>query len=594
MSYPNTLEQAVAVGAADKAAASCSPVIGERDGVDWLARLTAVHPMVWVSLFILVCLVPFLDKAFFIDDTLFLRAAEQIQKHPLDFYGFNINWFGYTTTMTEAFDNPPLTSYYIALVASLVGWSEVALHSAFLLVALAAGLGIFKLASCYCERPLLAALVAILTPAFLVSATAVMCDVMLLAFWVWALYWFELGLKKDNRWGFACSGCLAGCAFITKYPGFDLVPLMVAYGFLRQRKVGFWLIGPVIPLVFAGGYEWLTHHLYGSGLLGSAGTSAASLRNGTPEIPWEGIILGLAFAGGCFAPLVLFGPLLWTRKTLSLALCCIPISLMLFPRMAAFSRFLWAPDGSLNWGLFLFILVLTAGGLQLFGLALANLWRSKDPTAIMLLLWIGGVFVFTVAINWTINARSLLPALPAVGILVERQLAFRFPKVTRKLVLSLSAAGIPAFALAMVVLKADYDLANVERSAATELVKQYADTSKPLWYRGDHGFQYYAERSGAKPLDLKSPQIAKGERLISLFETQEFMISGGLKAETLEVRSFRAHPFCTTMSNSEGAGFYASVRRPFPFVFGKIAPRNFGVFQVSSDSSTAAREKVGL
>ncbi len=39
-----------------------------------------------------VLLVPFINKAYTIDDPLFLRAAQQIEKHPADFYGFRINW----------------------------------------------------------------------------------------------------------------------------------------------------------------------------------------------------------------------------------------------------------------------------------------------------------------------------------------------------------------------------------------------------------------------------------------------------------------------------------------------------------------------
>src|SRR5262249_30876957 len=152
----------------------------------------------------------FLNKAFHIDDTLFIRAAQQIQKHPLDFYGFNINWFGYTSTMVEAFENPPLTSYFIAIAASIVGSSEPALHFVFLLPARAAAWGTYSLAQRYCRRPLLAGLVAVLGPVFLVSATTVMCDVMLLALWVWAVLLFEKGTEENNRMAYILSGCLGG------------------------------------------------------------------------------------------------------------------------------------------------------------------------------------------------------------------------------------------------------------------------------------------------------------------------------------------------------------------------------------------------
>jgi hypothetical protein len=67
----------------------------------------------------LLCLVPFIDKAFCIDDPLFLWVAEQIQAHPLDFYGWQVNWFSTPTPLYVATKHPPLASYYLALLAGL-------------------------------------------------------------------------------------------------------------------------------------------------------------------------------------------------------------------------------------------------------------------------------------------------------------------------------------------------------------------------------------------------------------------------------------------------------------------------------------------
>ena len=45
-------------------------------------------------------LLPFVTKAFHIDDTLFLWIARHIQTDPLDFYGFRANWYGYAMPMS--------------------------------------------------------------------------------------------------------------------------------------------------------------------------------------------------------------------------------------------------------------------------------------------------------------------------------------------------------------------------------------------------------------------------------------------------------------------------------------------------------------
>src|SRR5438309_10620821 len=83
------------------------------------------------------CLVPFVNKAAHIDDPLFLWTGEQIQKHPLDFYGFKKNWFNHARPMPEVMKNPPLASYYLAALGGLDaarGLDDVALLHVWFLI----------------------------------------------------------------------------------------------------------------------------------------------------------------------------------------------------------------------------------------------------------------------------------------------------------------------------------------------------------------------------------------------------------------------------------------------------------------------------
>ena len=140
------------------------------------------------------CLTPFVNKAFTIDDPLFLWAAQHIQHHPADPYGFEVNWYVSPMRMADVTKNPPLACYALALAASLFGWSEHALHLIFLLPAAGMAWGTYRLAEDLSGRPLLATLTAVLTPVFLVSSTNVMCDTMMVCFWVWAVVCWRLSL----------------------------------------------------------------------------------------------------------------------------------------------------------------------------------------------------------------------------------------------------------------------------------------------------------------------------------------------------------------------------------------------------------------
>ena len=147
----------------------------------WLAA----HPYWTLALVTIAAFLPFLAKPFNIDDPLFLWTAQQIHTHPGDPYGFLVDWDTTATPMWKITENPPLACYYLSLATAILGWSEMAVHTAMLLPAIAVVLGTYRLAKNYCRYPLFAALIALFTPVFLISANTAMCDVSMLAFWVW-------------------------------------------------------------------------------------------------------------------------------------------------------------------------------------------------------------------------------------------------------------------------------------------------------------------------------------------------------------------------------------------------------------------------
>lgn len=550
-------------------------------------RIASVPTLVWLWLLTVACLVPFAGKAFFIDDTLFLRAAEQIQKHPTDFYGFSINWFGYTTPMTVAFDNPPLTSYYLAVVSWFFGWNEWVLHLAFLLPTLAAVGGVFTLAKNYCQRPFTAALIAMVTPVFLISATAVMSDVMELAFWVWTLVFFEKGLRTESRVAFVSSGMLAGLALLTKYPALSLVPLLLAYGLWVKRRPGWWLVAPTLPLLFAAGYQWLTFHLYGHGLILGAAHEASKFRANTHVAPWEQVIVGVSFVGGCFIPLLLYTPWLWTRRIILAMPCLVAAGLLFVPRMAVYAPLMWNADGQLRWGMFLYVAILVVTGSYVLLLAVMDCWEQRDAVSVLLLLWLLGIFVFAVAVNWTINGRSLLPAVPAVGILAARRLDRKHPNLAPNYILPFVLLVFVAGIISLALVKADYDTANSQRAAAIHLGASYRSSGKTTWYRFNNhwGFQYYIEQFGARAVEEKSPTSSVGDILIVASDVQDFDVTNFNATHPIQLRLVETgevvgkRHLSTTDANAEG-GFYGTCIGVLPFAIGNIAPQNFEVFEM--------------
>src|SRR5438045_4715859 len=215
-------------------------------------------------------LAPFLNKAFHIDDPLFLWMAQQISQHPADPYGFSVNWYVSAKPMFSIMQNPPLNAYYMALAAKFLGWSEPAMHGAFLVPAVAAVLGTFFLAQRLSGSPLLGALLTLFTPVFLVSATTVMCDVWLLALWVWSVNYWLRGLERHNGWLLLLASLLVAAAALTKYFGASLVPLLAVYTLVQDRRLTSRLLFLLIPVLLIGIYEAMTKARYGQGLFSNA------------------------------------------------------------------------------------------------------------------------------------------------------------------------------------------------------------------------------------------------------------------------------------------------------------------------------------
>src|SRR5256714_4163226 len=365
---------------------------------------------------VIAALVPFLNKAFDIDDPLFLWMAQQVSQHPADPYGFSVNWYVSAKPMFSIMQNPTLNAYYMALTASFLGWTELAMHGAFLIPAVAAVLGTFFLAQRLSGSPLLGALLMLFTPVFLISATTVMCDAWLLALWVWSLDCWLRGLERDNCCLLLLASVLAAAAALTKYFGASIVPLLAVYTLVRERRLTSRLLFLLIPVAVIGIYEAMTKAKYGQGLFSNA-----------MIFPWQAtakvdkqvsgqLLTGLSFTGGCLFPALFYVPFLKSRNVLisgiAVFLALLPLVYLGIAR--GFTSRTDVIAITVEGALFATI------GVGILALAVADLFHQKTADSLLLNLWVFGTFFFATMMNWSITSRTILPIAPAVGILLIR------------------------------------------------------------------------------------------------------------------------------------------------------------------------------
>ncbi len=546
-----------------------------------IAGIYAHKAPIFAAAVTVLCLAPFINKAFHIDDTLFLWAAKQIQANPVDFYGFTVNWYGTETPMSVVTKNPPIAGYYIALAAWLFGWSEIALHLAFLIPAAAAALGTYYLAEKLCSRPVLATLAAVLTPGFLVSGTNIMCDTMMLAFWLWAIFLWMQGIEKSNFLNLFFAAVLIAVCSLTKYFGMALLPLLFVYSIFKKRGLGNWVLFLLIPAAILAGYQWLTYNLYGRGLLSDAAEYAANY-NPRQDVQWlYRSLTGLFFAGGCIISAMFYAPILWSKRVLIRAAVIIFLFMLILNFMGKVDKFSITNIGDDKWGFLIQAGLMAAAGVSILWLTGADFWKTRNAESILLLCWVIGTFIFAAFINWSGNARSILPMIPAVGILMIRQLDRTGRKTakradTRKLYWPL----IPAAIVALLVCWADYSWAGSMRSAAESICKPPANSGQTVWFQGHWGFQYYMEAAGGKALDFKHSQIAQADIIIVPLNNSNIRFVSEETAYIGEVFHFTPFRRLGVMNHRLGAGFYTDMYGPLPYVVGTVDPDIYYVYIV--------------
>ena len=539
------------------------------------------------------------DKAFTVDDPLFLWMGAHLQREPLDFFGFDVNWNASQLPMHEVTQNPPLTGYFIAVVARVLGWSEVALHGAFLLPAAVAAAFTWLLARRLCARPLEASLISLLTPVFLVSSTNVMCDTSMLACWCGSLWCWVTGFdRRRARWWVAAS-LLAALAFLTKYYGIALVPLLLAYGLLRERRLGAWCLLLLLPLVTAVGYDRLTAALYGGGQLVEAVVYAGGFREVAQQTLLHRTVVGLVFVGGCLLPALCFAPLLWPRAVWLAGLAVCGAGLLAWGPVSAavgvdfqdpFTAEIFRDHGPPR-ALAAQFLIFAAGGVSMVALPITDVWRRRDPDAALLALWVLGTLVFATFINWVNNGRSILPVAPALGILVMRRLApASGPDPARGVGPALAFAT--GAAVAVLVAHADYRWANGVRDTARMLAERHLGPGHRTLFLGNWGWQYYLEQAGATAVDQENwPR--RGDRLLTAHNNSDFRMPPLPWVRLIEQLQVEEPRHLRTMTRYV-AGFYAHNVGPLPFAWSPPRPDRYYVWEARNAFRLRPRPLLGL
>jgi hypothetical protein len=199
-------------------------------------------------------------------------------------------------------------------------------------------------------------------------------------------------------------------------------------------------------------------------------------------------------------------------------------------------------------------------------------------------LWIGGTLIFATLVNWTTNARSLLPVAPAAAILAlrpqrrdaptsESEAADSVPRSASNT--AIAAAVTVCAVLALAAAAGDYALARASRVAAETFAARADRAPGTHWHLGHWGFQWYLTRLGFSSVDAAGSVLMPGEQIAIPRNNSNVLPLPEASLRTLDQFSVPVFPFATTMNRSTGAGFYSDVWGPLPFSLGPTPAEDF-------------------
>jgi hypothetical protein len=238
-----------------------------------------------------------------------------------------------------------------------------------------------------------------------------------------------------------------------------------------------------------------------------------------------------------------------------------------------------------GWGRWLYLLqlgILAAAGGAILWMAVEELGRKRTAEALLIALWVLGIFLFAVKVNWSLNVRALLPALPAVAILVVRRAERRGAGRAARSRL-LRAAPLAAAAAASLLLGvADYQFASSAREAARKIGAQLRSAGRTALFEGHWGFQWYAEQQGMGAVDVVRTVAQAGDLLVLPATTSSNVFEPTGNSVTLAgvVEVAPMLPWLATMNPYVGAGFYADYYGALPFAVGRVPTDQYAIMKL--------------
>jgi hypothetical protein len=512
------------------------------------------------------CLLPFLNKPFLIDDPYFLAMAQQIIEHPASPMNFDTCW-NVGPDCTKAYMLTPGNTLFGYLLVPIVlsGSREWMAH---IMQMFLACLAVIAMASLTLRlgwgrsEATTGTLLLVALPPLLPMASTAMPDVLAAAISFVAIDRLA-AWKASARWydGLA-AGVALGLAGIARAHLAVLIPLGAFLLFetakpelmLLQLRKRLWFWTPVL----IGGCVLLAI-IYA--------TRERGLALDPPS----------AFAGAENIPRNLTAYLIYLCFPLPLAVYWIAARGVTLPR-----ALLLLITVAAGMGVLLRSLAIALGiiGLFVLGAVVLEGLRKRDHRDLFLVFWL--LVPLPIVYYGHLPIKYLLPCVPAI-ILICFRLSEKLPVRTAR---AFSTFLIGAGTLySCMILRSDAELANFGRSAMDRLIRPRIAAGEKVWFASQFSAYWYAPLAGAELTDgTRRPRA--GDLLVVGALEGEGRILEKFPNRRLVERLRHTYSFGRTMGS--GTGLYTNRQGFWLWGFGTSEQDRYDLWRITKDLSRAA------
>ncbi|MBO9594686.1 MAG: glycosyltransferase family 39 protein [Niabella sp.] len=492
-----------------------------------------------------------INKAFHVDDTFHLEAAQHILKDPLKPMSGMIRWDKPEATPIHTGNQPPLLFYMIAGMSLIFGFNEIGLHLLTALFCFLALYWFYKAATLLygSDKPVFLLALLGFCPAFVVNQN-LMTDVPLLALLLGVFYYISLAGRSHQTRHYVIAMCLLAAGCFTKYTFLPVLASIFALFILRKqyRNLRFLLIPAGLLILWS---LWNYWEFGGIHILE---------RRTVPTFSRWDLLWSFFTSLGCIAPFgfLLFDYLIKGRLSSYL----VYIILFLFIQIVFFSFYGTGSDEEqLNWlleiafftnGLIIIAAILRIGYRSFKQRKFTGFIASDEGVLFMLILTIS---VFIILLAPFMAPRHVLLIVPLILLLSA-------PKISRcKTGLRVTAVAT-SLVLSILLGISDWLFADYYRTTSAAIMRGMPPNSK-VWATGAGGWQWYSKKDGMTEYSLENPQARPGDYIVIATNTSNHRINADLPVRLLaKIWGDEVTPLTYFSVNKGFSMYYTSFGRP--------------------------------